>query len=221
MSDKTKIRQAYNKRAKSYDEMISLRKWWARLGVRFVWGLPDTAYSARVLDYISDDFTGALLDIPTGTGALTCEKYRRMPKAAVTCADYSENMLAVASERFRQLGIGNVTFKQADAGAMPFDDDTFDLALTMNGLHAFPDKDASFREIRRVLKTGGTLAGCCYVCGEARRTDWIVKNIYTPRGFFTPPYWTKSELKRILRGLFTDVELWTAGAIAGFKCEGN
>jgi len=89
----------------------------------------------------------------------------------------------------------------------------------MNGLHAFPDKDAAFAELRRVLKPGGVFAGCCYVRGEVRRTDRVVRNIYTKRGFFTPPYWTTDGLETILSEYFADAEVWSVGAIAGFCCK--
>jgi len=217
MSEKAKIQGAYDKFADSYDDMISLRKWWAKAGVKLVWGFLDTAYSGKVLEGIPSDFSGRLLDIPAGTGALTALKYQSIPKAMITCADYSAGMLAVAQKRLANLQ--NVMFAQADVGALPFESDYFDFVLTMNGLHAFPDKDTAFAELRRVLTTSGELVGCAYICGEVKRTDWVVKNVYTKRGFFTPPYWTKPELESILLGNFAEVELWTVGAIAGFRCK--
>jgi len=216
MNEKAMIQGTYDKFADSYDNMISLRKWWAKFGVGLVWGFPDTAYSGKVLDGIPDGFDGRLLDIPAGTGALTEQKYRGISNAQITCADYSTGMLAVAQKRFE--GLKNVTFEQADVGKLPFDSGFFDIVLTMNGLHAFPDKTAAFAELQRVIKPGGTLSGCSYVRGEVKRTDWVVKNIYTRRGFFTPPYWTKSELEKILLEHFAETELWSVGAIAGFQC---
>jgi len=119
MSDKSTIQGTYDQFASSYDDMISLRKWWAKIGVSLVWGFPDTAYSKRVLEYIPDGFTGTLLDIPAGTAALTAQKYGEIPDARITCADYSAGMLAVAQKRLENLR--SVTFVQADVGALPFD----------------------------------------------------------------------------------------------------
>ena len=38
-----------------------------------------------------------------------------------------------------------MTFRQGDVGALPYADDTFDIVLSLNGFHAFPDKEAAYR----------------------------------------------------------------------------
>ena len=45
----------------------------------------------------------------------------------------------------------------------PFGNSSFDIVLSLNGFHAFPDKEAAWREIFRVLRPGGTFCGCFYV----------------------------------------------------------
>ena len=67
--------------------------------------------------------------------------------------------------------------------------------LSLNGFHAFPDKEAAYKETFRVLKPGGTFCGCFYVEGGFIRTDWFIKNLYQPMKFFTPPYETMESLK--------------------------
>jgi ubiquinone/menaquinone biosynthesis C-methylase UbiE len=91
----------------------------------------------------------------------------------------------------------------------------------MNGLHAFPDKSSAFKELRRVTKNDGMLIGCCYIKGELKRTDFVAKKIYTPKGFFTPPFFTKSELETEFRKLWNNVKISTIGGIAGFKCRNS
>lgn len=90
--------------------------------------------------------------MPVGTGILTMPLYQTLPDADVTCLDYSPDMMAQAREKAERMGLENVTFRQGDVGALPFDDASFDAVLSLNGFHAFPDKEAAYREVFRVLK---------------------------------------------------------------------
>ena len=112
----------------------------------------------------------------------------------------------------------NVTFRQGDVGALPYADDTFDIVLSLNGFHAFPDKEAAYREVFRVLRPGGTFCGCFYVAGECRRTDRFVSRLYERMKFFTPPYETVSSLKARLESMYADVTVGSLKGIAWFVC---
>jgi SAM-dependent methyltransferase len=212
------VRSQYNKLSGGYDNLLATQSWWSKLACKIVWGFPDTAYSERLLTYLPDDFSGELLDAPVGTGLFTCEKYRRMAQARLTCLDYSEGMLNAAKERFSAAGIQNAAFRQGDAGDLPYNDASFGAVLSMNGFHAFPDKEAAFAELYRVLKPGGLFAGCFYIKGETRRTDWFIRRVYVPGGWFTPPFMTKRELTGKLKGMYSEAEIWNVGSIAGFRC---
>ena len=80
--------------------------------------------------------------------------YHSLPDASVTCLDYSADMMAHAKNRAKAMNLSQVSFVQGDVGALPFADESFDIVLSLNGFHAFPDKDAAFRETCRVLKPG-------------------------------------------------------------------
>ena len=73
-----------------------------------------------------------------------------MPEAEITCLDYSPEMLERAKSRGE--GLAHVRFQQGDVGGLPFGDGSFDIVLSLNGFHAFPDKEAAWREIFRVLR---------------------------------------------------------------------
>ena len=83
---------------------------------------------------------------------------------------------------------------------------------------AFPDKEAAYREVFRVLRPGGTFCGCFYVMGEHKRTDWFVRHVYEKAGFFTPPYETVSSLKARLDGMYADVDMGNLKSMAWFVC---
>lgn len=219
MNRQEEVRNGYKRGAKSYDSLLSTQKLWAKLACKLVWGFPDTAYTNKLLDCIPDDFGGKLLDIPVGTALFTAPKYQHMKNAQITCMDYSEDMMNFAQQRFQSAGINNVTCLQGDVGKLPFQDACFDVVLSMNGFHAFPDKEAAFRETWRVLKDGGSFIGSFYIKEEVKRTDWFINHIYVPKGYFTPPFQTKSNLEKKLHALYRSVEIWNIGSIACFQCE--
>ena len=127
-------------------------------------------------------------------------------------------MMAAARRRAKRAGIRNVCFVQGDVGALPFPDESFDVVLSLNGFHAFPDKEAAYRETFRVLKRGGTFCGCFYIRGGCKRTDWFIRHLYQPKGFFTPPYETETSLRQRLSALYSTVNVTSVEGIGCFRC---
>ena len=80
-------------------------------------------------------------------------------------------------------------------------------------------KEAAYHEIFRVLRPGGIFCGCFYVRGENRRTDWFIEKLYTPKGFFTPPYETSESLRERLTGQYEQAAMETVESIACFVCK--
>ena len=89
-----------------------------------------------------------------GTGILAMPLYQTLPEADITCLDYSADMMGQAQEKASRLHLHNVTFRQGDVGAL-YEDNTFDIVLSLNGFHAFPGQ-------------GGRLSGG-FPGSEARR----------------------------------------------------
>lgn len=181
-----------------YDGMMTCSTLPGKAICKLVWNMDkrkNDRYLELALSGIPQNFSGKLLEVPVGTGVLTMPVYKTMPQASITCLDYSADMMAVARRRASAAGLSNVRFQQGDVGALPFADSSFDLVLSLNGFHAFSDKEAAYHEIFRVLKPRGIFCGCFYVRGENKRTDWFAEKIYAPRGYFTPPFETAHSLE--------------------------
>jgi len=224
MTRKQQIQNAYKLtggNASFYDGMMTYSTFLGKAICRIVWNMDGTKnleYLEKALSGIPEDFKGKLLEVPVGTGVLTMPVYRDLKDADITCLDYSENMMASAKEKAKAAGIKNITFLQGDVGALPFEDGSFDIVVSLNGFHAFPDKEAAYKETYRVLKKGGTFCGCFYVKEENRRTDWFIRNLYQPKGFFTPPYETKQSLQTRLSGLYETADVTAIEGIGCFCC---
>jgi len=78
--------------------------------------------------------------------------------AHVTASDLTPEMVALTAERAGELGHDNVTTQLADAEALPFEDDRFELVTCRIAPHHFPDPGAFITEVSRVLTSGGTFA---------------------------------------------------------------
>ncbi|MEW5814648.1 MAG: methyltransferase domain-containing protein [Spirochaetota bacterium] len=189
-----RISKAYNSRASSYNHYItSSNMYWKLLNLIF-WGLArHRGYTREVLACIPDDFEGVLLDVPVGTGILTLEKYMKLKKARIIALDYSFNMLLRAKQLYAENGIMNVTLVRGDVGNLPIDDAKVDLCLSMNGFHAFAEKDLALREIWRVLRHSGRFTGCFYISGKRKLTDFLVRNTLSKRGAFAAPFYDEAE----------------------------
>lgn len=212
-----KIQDAYESSKNIYDGVLTQGNFFSRMYIKLFWsGTDDNEIARKVLSYIPDDFSGKLLDVPVGTAVFTQRKWSSLKNAHITCLDYSTDMLEQAKRRLD--GQAHINFIQGDVGNLQMDDESFDIVLSMNGFHAFPDKQKAFRETCRVLKSGGDFIACFYIRGKSKRTDWLVKNILAKKGWFTPPFQTEEELKNTLQKMYKEVELHIDGSMAYFHC---
>jgi ubiquinone/menaquinone biosynthesis C-methylase UbiE len=216
--EKDKIKKGYKSISNIYDKYITGGNLLFKIVTKIIWGFNDKDYLINLLENIPDNFSGKLLDIPAGTGVLTYEKYMKINNSNIICMDYSNDMLGMAKKRFERNGLKNIECKQGDVGNIPFENETFDIVLSMNGFHVFPDKEKAFVEIKRILKTDGLFIGCFYIKGIVKRTD-LIKNIFVKNGTFTPPFYTKNEIEEKLCKEYKEIKLWNIGSIVCFKCK--
>ena len=197
------VSRSYDKFASRYDEYITSSSVLMKLLDRFVWGSAyDTSdlMTNTVLSNLPSKFEGVLLDVPVGTGVFTDSQYAQFPNATIIAVDYSMGMLQKSKERFAQKGLTNVFLVRADIANLPLTNDSADIILSMNGLHAFKDKQRATAEMKRVIKKDGSLVACCYVKGDSWRWDFCVKYFGVRRGFFNPPFFTKDSIGTQLDG---------------------
>ncbi len=132
-----------------------------------------------------------ILELACGTGLLTRELVTVMNGASLVATDLNEPMLDVARRLVRS---DKVTFRPADAMALPFDDASFDLVVCQFGIMFFPDKVWAAREVKRVLRPGGTFLFNTWAPLEANALARITHETVTellqpdPPTFATVPF---------------------------------
>jgi SAM-dependent methyltransferase len=104
------------------------------------------------------------LEIGAGTGYFSLNLVRAGVVDEAVATDISPGMLQALQGSAARLGV-DVETARCEAASLPFEDDSFDLVFGHAVLHHLPDLEGAFREFRRVLRPGGTVA----FCGEPSR----------------------------------------------------
>ncbi|MGX8008840.1 class I SAM-dependent methyltransferase [Mesorhizobium sp. ORM8.1] len=111
-------------------------------------------YAADLARRMAAFSPGAVLETAAGTGVVTRALAPKLsPVASYVVTDLNQPMLDYAASR--QGPDSRISWRQADALKLPFEDETFDLVCCQFGAMFFPDRPAAYREARRVLKPGG------------------------------------------------------------------
>jgi ubiquinone/menaquinone biosynthesis C-methylase UbiE len=96
----------------------------------------------------------SILETAAGSGVVTRSLAPRLPPGArYVVTDLNAPMLDYAATR---QGVDNrISWRKADAQALPFEEGAFDLICCQFGVMFFPDRQSGYREAKRVLKPGG------------------------------------------------------------------
>lgn len=152
--------------ARMYD-FIVMHKWLADPLGRIMW------YNAMGDLYtdiarLGDVPAGSeILDIPCG-GGVALRGLTPGRQVRYVAADISPFMLDRARAEAARRRLAGIDFVHANVNEMPFEDATFDLCLSYNGLHCFPDPELAVAEMARVLRPGGQVRGTAVVAGAGR-----------------------------------------------------
>ena len=96
----------------------------------------------------------AVLETAAGSGVVTRALAPGLsPDARYVVTDLNQPMLDYAATRQEQ--DNRISWRKADAQALPFEDAAFDLVCCQFGVMFFPDRPSAYREARRVLRPGG------------------------------------------------------------------
>lgn len=114
-------------------------------------------YAQNLVARVKDLKPLNVLEIAAGTGAvshLLAEVLGRdRVETRIVATDLNPTMIETAATRGQR---SNLSFRVADALALPFESNSFDLVLTQFGAMFYPDKVLAYREAKRVLTRGGT-----------------------------------------------------------------
>ena len=160
------------------------------------WSSGDYAVVGTTLQIVGEELCEALdlrsshkvLDVAAGNGNASLAAARRW--CEVTATDYVPALLERASERAAAERL-NITFREADAEALPFPDGGFDVVVSTFGVMFTPDQDRAASELVRVCKRGGKIGLANWTpdgfIGQLFKT--IGKHVAPPAGAKSPALW--------------------------------
>jgi len=163
-------------------------------------------YGRELADRVARCRPADVLELAAGTGIVSRMLRDSLDaRCKLIATDLNEPMLGVARAKFSDGE--DVSFKVADAQALPFDDGMFDAVACQFGIMFFPDKLASMREARRVLRPKGRYIFNVWGSFEdnpfARVANDVVCEFFPddPPGFYQVPfsYHDEEEISGLLR----------------------
>ena len=150
-------------------------------------------WAVNVARQVAEAGPKSVLELAAGTGIVTRALRDELAQdCELVVTDLNPPMLEVARAKFQSDEL--VRFEQADATALPYDDNSFDYVICQFGVMFFPDKKASHTDVLRVLKPGGTYLFTLWDSFEANTFAGLIHETIArffpddPPGFYKVPY---------------------------------
>ena len=157
-----------------------------KLRQQSTWTSGDYAVVGTTLQIVGESLAEAVdlragervLDVAAGNGNASLAAARR--HARVVSTDYVPQLLEKGAARATAEGL-DIEFQVADAEALPFEDASFDVALSTFGAMFTPEHGRTAREFLRVVRSGGRI-------GMANWTpDGYIGQLFRVVGSYVPP----------------------------------
>jgi ubiquinone/menaquinone biosynthesis C-methylase UbiE len=139
-----------------------------------------------------------VLDVCGGAGHLSRRLADRAREFVVI--DLTPEVMDAGRRGAEDEGVGNVRFVEGDAASMPFEDASFDVAVSRFAFHHLEDPEAVTREMSRVVRPGGHVAIVDMVDGGDRHNE--LEHLRDPSHTRALP---EEQLMSLLRGVGTSI----------------
>ncbi|MEW6200933.1 MAG: class I SAM-dependent methyltransferase [bacterium] len=129
-----------------------------------------------------------VLDVGSGPGFAAIRAARKYPAATIIGVDYSLVQVLAARRNLKKNPAPNCSFRLGNAMDLPFEDNTFDMVISIASIKHWQDSVRGLREISRVLKPG-----CEAHIGEADR-ECSPRDLDRFISDFTAPWWVNKRI---------------------------
>lgn len=170
--------------------------------LKTTWEAGDFSQVAKHIEKAAEEFVGRLgiepgmkvLDVACGSGNLAIVAAKL--GGDVTGIDIADNLVEAARKRAEAEGL-KIQFEQGDAEALPYEDNSFDLVMTMFGAMFAPRPDVTASELIRVCKPGGRIAMANWTPEGFAGQMFMLAGKYLPPPDMPPPVqWGVPEIVR-------------------------
>ena len=144
---KQQIERMFDQIAPKYDFLNHLLS----LGV-------DVWWRKKAISFLKKSEPKTILDVATGTADLALETMRQVSPEKIIGLDISNEMLDIGRKKIESAGFSNkISLETGDSENLRFADETFDAVTAAFGVRNFEHLEKGLSEMRRVLKTGGSV----------------------------------------------------------------